>query len=248
MDAFHSHSTHDAGATSFLTPSRVLVGLAIGGAAAVILAPHVLPALGIGSGDMAAELMWTLHTHEAGSGIAGGINQLLASVPLVGKGLAAGGVFNAAATGVVGIGGVLLGNFIARREDGSHGIKWGNVIKYGALLTSALIALPTVLTALGAGIIYLANLLEPVGSVSLTNSVIGWVDKTIGTMGPMGGAVSGLSGAAAALPHFLTCGVSLLPAALSFSLLEKNPKTEMPAAPDPMASHITQAHCVSICR
>ncbi len=203
--------------------SRVLTRLAIGGAvvgAGIILAPYVLPAIGIGSKDMAEEALFVLHTsaESGGSGLAGFINRGLAEVPLIGGRLAAGGLFNTAATALVGIGGVLLGNFVEKREDGSAHIRWGRAIKYAALATSAIIAMPTVLSALSTGLIFLSLLPE---NVHLANAVIRSVDKTLGTVGMHDAAIAGFSGAAAAIPHFLTCGVSLLPAALSLSLAHK---------------------------
>ncbi len=219
---------HEAahGKDSHSRVSRTLTGLAIGGVvlgASVALAPHILPAIGISSAGMAEESLWVLHTRQNGMGLAGILNNLLKTVPIAGESLAAGGLYNAATTGLIGIGGVLLGNFIARKEDGSKRVKWGNVIKYGALLTSALIAMPTVLTAIGSGLIFLSTL---AGETGITNSVISFVDNTIGTMGAAEHAMMGLSGIAAAIPHFLTCGMALLPAALTFTLARDDKKIE----------------------
>jgi hypothetical protein len=199
--------------------SRLLTGLALGGlavGAAVILAPQVMPALGIGSAQAAEDAMFSLHTSmdAGGSGVAGTINNVLSAVPLIGEKLAEGGLFNAAATATIGIGGVLLGQFIAKREDGSKRIKWGNVIKYAALATSAMIALPTVLTALSTGIIYLSSLFE---NRELLLNTIGWASQTLGAAGDMAKSMMGFSGLAAVIPHFLTCGAALLPPALAFA-------------------------------
>jgi len=204
--------------------SRILTGVALGGiavGAGIILTPYLLPAVGIGSAEMAQEAMWVLHNaaDAGGSGLAGAVSRALAAVPLIGTQLAAGGLFNALATGVVGVGGVLLGNYIAKGEDGKKRIKWGNVIKTAALITSALIALPTVLTSIGTGLIFLSTL---AGEVGVANSMIALVESTIGTMGGMEGSLMGFSGLAAAIPHFLTCGISLLPMAVSLSLYNKN--------------------------
>lgn len=212
------HTQHPPGHGQSLFPtSNILTGLAIGGAASLILAPHLLPALGIGHAALAEESMWVLHTsaEAGGSGLAGVLNHALAAVPLIGEKLAAGGAFNAAATASIGIGGMLLGKFISRNKEGKASLKWGKIIQYAALITSALIALPTVLTALSAGLIYLSTLANDVG---FSNSVISLVDKTLGTMGGSGNTLMGFSGLAAALPHFLTCGVALLPMALSYTV------------------------------
>lgn len=230
----HSQAAGDAPHSAFTT-SRLLTGLAIGGAvvgAGIILAPHVLPALGIGSSEMAEEAMFVLHSSAdaGGSGLAGVINHALAAVPVIGENLAAGGLFNAAATATIGIGGVLLGNFIEKREDGSKRIKWGNIIKYGALITSALVAMPTVLTALSTGIIFLSTL--PV-NIHLANNAVKFVEHTLGTAGSMDGVMMGFSGLAAAIPHFLTCGMALLPAGLAVALSGKSKKETAAEIPSP---------------
>jgi len=220
--------------------SRALTGLLVGTAlvgAAVIVAPHLLPAIGLGSADMAAESMFMLHNSAGGSGLAGAINGVISAIPLIGGKLAEGGLFNAAATGIVGIGGVLLGNFIEKKQNGKTGIKWGNVIKYGALATSALFAMPTVLTALGAGLIFLSTLME---NAALSSSVVGMVDKTIGSLGSAGDTFLGLSGVTAAIPHFLVCGMSVLPTLLSFGLIKPKctHKTPAPEAQLPQNTHM----------
>lgn len=227
----NDHAEHHA----FLN-SRLLTGLALGGitvGAAVIVAPQLLPTLGIGSAQIADDAMFVLHTsmETGGSGLAGVINKALEAVPLIGGKLAEGGLFNAAATATVGIGGVLLGQFIARREDGSKRIKWGNVIRYAALATSAMIALPTVLTAITTGLIYLSTL---PGSADFALSAIGWLDQTIGAAGSMVKSMMEFSSLSAVIPHFVTCGVSLLPAALAFSLSDDEKK---PAAPIKLSLH-----------
>ena len=207
------------------TVSRALTVAAIGGAvitAGIILAPHLLPALGIGGEEMLENTMWPVHGNiasntlpigEAGSGLAGVINRAMANyIPGIGEKLAQGGLFNAGVSMAVGLGGGFLGRFIENREDGCH-LKWGTIIKYGALITSALIALPTILTGLSMGIMFLSRF-------SADNEVI---DKTVrvidGALGVSGGrmhnAFLGLGGPAAALPHFITCGASLLPVAVT---------------------------------
>lgn len=209
----HNHHQHAEHTNQSHLLRNIAIGSAIAGGA-IILAPHILPSIGIGSADAASEGMWILHA-ETGSGWASGINSLLKGIPLVGTKLAEGGLFNSAATALVGVGGVMLGKFIERREDNTAKIKWGKMIKYAALATSALIALPTVLTALGSGIIFLASLS---GDAAFTSSVIGAVDSTLGSIGASAMNFTGLSGVAATIPHFLTCGVSLLPAALAFMM------------------------------
>jgi hypothetical protein len=115
----------------------------------------------------------------------------------------------------------MLGNFIEKKENGKLGLKWGTIITYAALATSAMIALPTVLTALGTGLIYLSTL---TGDVDLAINVIGLVDKTLGAAGSMSHSLMGFSGLAAVIPHVLTCGMAIVPAALSlFLAADKKP-------------------------
>src|SRR5690606_20043583 len=115
-----------------------------------------------------------------GSGLAGGLNNMLAAVPVIGSELAKGGLFNTVATGVVGIGGVLLGHHLSKTHDPEKGgINWGKIIKWGALATSALIALPSVITGVGYGMIYLAM---EFGAYETAMNTIDWVAQNSGTV------------------------------------------------------------------
>lgn len=213
------------------TIGRALTWLALGGVmagAAFIAAPHVLPVLGAGTSDMAQDAMFQLHNRVAGSGLAGLVNQGLAAVPLIGERLADGGWFNAVASGVVGIGGVLLGRSLHDDRANKPRYTLGSAIQYAALATSALIALPTVLTAISSGLIYAAMLTggnnpspETVATIS---QFIGSVGDSVGTIGNRAGGLVGLSGAAAMTPHFFTCGVAVLPVAVSAGLKHKDSK------------------------
>jgi len=238
----HQHHTEEAeapqGEGTFFTPSRVLIGLAIGAGvvgAGLMLAPHVLPALGVTSAELAEEASLMIHNNP--SGIAGGINSALALIPGIGSRLAAGGIFTAIASGVIGVGGVLLGNYIENREEGA-GLKWGSIIKYAAMITSALIALPTVLTAIGTGIIYSGMALSEAGTITTatSNSIIANVYKTIGSIGGTHEhELMGVSGIGAVIPHFIGCGVPLAPAALSVKFAkDKKARAQEDAMPAPL--------------
>lgn len=192
--------------------STALTALAIGAAvtgAAVVLAPHILPAIGLGSHEMAAEAMFVLHTSTdaGGSALAGTLNKLVGAIPLAGEKLAQGGLFTALTTAGISIGGLVLGHAVEKYRRGL-----GKAIKYTALITSAIIALPTLLTALSAGLIFLSTLTQ---NVDFANSVVNVVDNTLGAASSMNHALAGVSGMAAAIPHLLTCGAALLPAIFS---------------------------------
>jgi hypothetical protein len=226
MDHQHHNHAHAKEGGSIFTVSNALTALAIGTVvvgAAVILAPHILPALGVGGEDLAEEAGTILH--HAPTGIAGSINSVLGNVPLIGAELAKGGLFTAFTSATAGLGGIALSQFMEKKEDGSKGIKWSKVIRYGALATSALIALPTVLTALGTGIIYLSMLLDSSVPALTPTAVVGTVGSSIGSIGgEHQTALLGASGVAAALPHLLLCCTSMLPAALSFKLWKDDKK------------------------
>ena len=127
----HAHDSHPAG-TDWLKVAGIGVALITG---AVILAPYVLPLVGIGDATLGQTALNAMHGTGLGGGLAGKVNGLLNAVPFVGEALTKGGLASAIATGVTGIGGVLLGNFIEQRDDGNGSIRWGKVIRYGALLT-----------------------------------------------------------------------------------------------------------------
>ena len=214
--------------TSIFTVSNALTALAIGTVAvgaAIVLAPHILPSLGVGGADLAEEAGLILH-HDP-TGVAGTINGVLGTVPLIGTELAKGGLFTAFTSASVGLGGIWLSRFMEKKEDGSKRIKWSKIIRYGALATSARVALPTVLTALGTGIIYLSMLLDSATPALAPTAVVGTVGSTIGSIGgEHQTALLGASGIVAALPHLLLCCTSLLPAALSFKLWKDDKKVD----------------------
>lgn len=193
---------------------------AVGGVAlatgAVILSPYVLPLVGIGGTGLAANTMTALHAGAVGggTGLAGLANSALHAVPLIGETLAQGGTLTALASGITGIGGVLLGRYIDKRDDGTKHIRWGKVIKTAALAASALIALPTVLTGISAGVAYLAGL----ESVELGTSAIAFMKATIGVANGANLTTMGATAGAFAASHLLTCGAAAIPPIISLGM------------------------------
>lgn len=233
-----AHAQHHKSQDRHFTVGRLLAGAALGGAAitaVIVAAPHILPELGIGSAEVFDDAMWASHNYmagdlydlsikDAGSGIAGALNRAMTHIPLIGEKLAEGGLFNAGVSAVTGLGGYLLGGFIADREDGSKKIRWGNVIKYAALSASALIALPTLLSGITMGITYLAMLTE---NPTFVDQTIESVNHSVGVSGGrMTAGFLGFSGAAATIPHLFTCGLPLLPAALTWHDAAKHNHTK----------------------
>lgn len=181
---------------------------ALGAAGGVIAAPYVLPALGVGNELMTRQIV-TLCQTSAGNGIgaAGAVNGVLGEIPGVGATLAAGGWTNAIASGVLGIGGTLLGNYISKHYDREGQIPWGKVIKYAAIATSVLIALPSILSGLSMGLTYLAFAF---GGAATASTVSGAVGSTLGLMGGIN-VISAGAGLSGLLAHVVTCGAAALP-------------------------------------
>ncbi len=204
----HKHKEHN-------TMKWVVGGVALA-TGALILSPYVLPVVGIGGSGLAANTMTALHasTTGAGVGLAGLANSALHAIPLIGETLAEGGTLTALASGIVGIGGVLLGRYIDKREDGSKHIRWGKVIKTAALAASAMIALPTVLTGISAGVAYLAG----IESVELGTAAIAFMKATVGVANGANLTTMGTTAAAFATSHLLTCGAAAIPPLISFGL------------------------------
>jgi hypothetical protein len=117
-------------------------------------------------------------------------------------------VLNIAATAATGLGGLLIGNWMSKNHEGKTGINWGKVIKWAGLATSALISLPSILTGVTNGLIYLASeYLSPAAGTAILPNIL----ETVGHLPYPDMFKSGLTGAAASLPHLLTCGASIAP-------------------------------------
>lgn len=235
VDAHDPHSHDSACTDSGFTVSRLLTCLAVGGAVVgtgVILAPYVLPSLGVGTESLFEDAFSRMHLRfasaslaitEAGSpGLAGILNRGIANyVPVIGEKLARGGMFSAAISGSIGLGGSLLGKFIEKREDGSHRVKLGAMVKYASMAASALIALPTLISGLSVGLIYLADLTK---NNTFIDCLVGVLDQTLGVSGGKMHAAMGLGSVAGALPHIAACCASLLPAMFTVTPLKPKEK------------------------
>ncbi len=205
----------------------------------LIAAPYILPFLGIGSLDKTNTIMHAIGGHSSvdaltgipssyGTGIAGFIQSSLAQIPFIGSALtslapvtipgigvsiASGTLVSFGAIAVIGIGGVLLANWLERRESPSQKFRASTVIRSIALTTSVLIALPSILSGLSLAIAFLAF---SMGGYAVANHTILGLQATLGATAMAHGAAGGLL--AATLPHLITCGGMLLPLLSSFSL------------------------------
>ncbi|MEI6730644.1 MAG: hypothetical protein WCL30_05230, partial [Pseudomonadota bacterium] len=160
------------------------------------------------------------------------INSGLNAIPLIGESLAQGGLAASITSGVIGIGGVLLGSFMEKKDDGNNGVNWGKVIRYGALITSALIGMPAILSGISAGVFYLAKLaLEP----TVAQSVLTFMSGTFGSIGFSGSMTAITEGTSTALSfglsHLLTCGSAIIPTVAAWFMGGSPDKAELPNTP-----------------
>lgn len=190
-------------------------GLLIAGGvatSALIVAPYIGDAIGISAATV-PEIMQSLHQHGFGSGLAGAANNLLDMIPLVGSTLSSGGMIPAATSGIIGIGGMLLSNYLGKRHHKASDVKWAKAIKYAALTTSILIALPSILTGISVGLTYLAAF----AGAGAIGSALSSLAAAIGSTGAMSMSTAGV-GIGSALTHLITCGGAALSVAGSIYL------------------------------
>lgn len=204
----------------------------IGLVSAVTLAPYMLPLLGVGPNMAQAghSFMSAVSTPVAegaiagsGQGLALGIHQAIGSIPFVGDALtstklmtlpgglqiASGALTTALAAGVIGIGGMLLANWLEKRETGNEKIQWSHIIRIASITTSILISLPGLLTGISIGIGFLGF---------IAGKGFDWLNGMGATLGSIpiqhadaNATASGIGGLISLIPHLFTCGVASLP-------------------------------------
>ena len=181
--------------------AMLITGLIVAG---IVLAPHILPAMGIGELAVDTALNSCTGLSATGTGIAGFASNALSHVPLIGAQLMTGGWANSVVSGVVGVGGTLLGNYLEKKEDGKTGIKWGSVIRTLAITTSIFVALPALFPAISMGVTYLAAMILP-NAVPIGN----FLASTLGSLGAAAPTETALGAGSLMLPHLLSCGTML---------------------------------------
>lgn len=197
----------------------------IAASSAIVLSPYVLPSFGLGPSNSLEQIIGLCNNSGAfGSGLAGSINSAFNDIPIIGSSLATGGWTSVLSSGLIGLGGSFLGDYIHKKYDRAGHIPWGRVIKYAAIATSMLIALPSLLGGLTMGIGYLTYLL---GGVAFASDALGVAGGTLGLMGSSNIASLG-AGISGFLPHLITCGAAFLPAGLATVLGSKNKDSDSP--------------------
>lgn len=216
MASHADHPEHHEG----LTMGRKAVLALAGGTALVMVAPTLFPLIGIGSGELAQNTIDNMHTtgFEETKPLVGYIKDTIASVPLVGDALAQNNTTTTASIAGIGLGGWALGKFVESREENNPSFSMGKLIRFSSLATSMLIALPSLLTAIGVGVTYIVSAVDPDPNYALSEKVMDFFTDYVGTVDESNVKTS-LSGIGATLPHLLTCGGSMIP--LGLGVLEE---------------------------
>lgn len=213
--AYSSHAHHDddesAGIGVWAKRALWTVG---GTATALAAAPILMPLAGVGK-FAAMTATQICGTGEA-TGIAGAVSGIVSEVPLVGSMLAAGGIFNALAAGGIAVAGLYIADKLDEEHDCNDRIQWGTVVRWAALTTSFLVALPAILPAITMGLTFLGHWGWTEGMISqeTSHAIIGFSTDVIGKIGAEGAAGASLAGGAASLgslfvAHLASCGVAM---------------------------------------
>ncbi len=204
----HAHPLHH----------KLTLGFALTSSALSLL-PYLFTGLGIEPYSTLTKAEQVIHPHNqiGGYGIAGIINEGLSGIPLIGQSIATGTFFPLLASGFVGIGGVLIANWLEKKVSKEN--SWPKIIKSLSLFTSAMIALPSLLTGLSTGLAFFGLMMGDNGTFA------GFIQNTIGAIGNHSGAVGAVG---ASLPHLLLCGASLIPVGAAYWLGEKHTTDKSP--------------------
>jgi hypothetical protein len=131
------------------------------------LLPVLLPWLGIGgrASEIAAGFC-TKAASEGQTGWAGAIAGALSHIPVLGAGLATAGIPSVAIAAAVGIGGVLLARHLEKKGTQFYGLPAGRIVRWLALGTSVLFALPAILSGITMSLHFLATMFNSPGSMT----------------------------------------------------------------------------------
>ncbi len=250
----NEHQQHGENHTGHL----LLLGAA-GLVGSIILAPYVLPIIGIGETSSAHGLMSFMGGEAApgfyGSGMAGALQGGIASLPIVGEALTsttlvtipgiamtmtAGALTTVLTSAVIGIGGVMLANWIEKGEKKDDKLHWSNIVRTLALGTSILISLPSILTGISVGVAFLADLMNTQWGNNVAYALsskygLGATSMASGIGASTAGALSGLI---APVLHLLTCGAAIIPPVLALFMAQpKHEKSQETPEGHPTSHH-----------
>jgi hypothetical protein len=210
---FHDHLSSQSALHSLETGLSKMIlagGLVVG---AILLAPVVLPALGIGGGiaaTLAEECCTIVGTN---SGVAGAISGAISNIPVIGSYLTTAGGKNILVPAVTILGGQAVGALVSQVEKGMG--KKGNVgafVRVTSMAAGVILALPAVLPGISHGVQFMSRL---VGMGEVGNTIAKFLGNTHTCMSSAAG--TGIAGGASALLAHLPCAIPAV--AASFPLL-----------------------------
>lgn len=206
-------------------------GLATAGLALMPVIASMAPATNAGGSALAA-----IENCTSGQprGLAGHAYGLLQGMGFSDS-IISGGWMTAGVSGSIAIGGLLLANYIDKRTKPGE-FRWGSVVRWVALTTSILIALPAVLPAISMGLNFLGAWLGSEGLAGFGKDIgtLGLKSAAAGVVGSSAGVSTALGAAALAGIHALTCALPL--GITGFFLGQKEekpvPKLQLPSVND----------------
>lgn len=202
------------------------------GVAGLALAPVIAKTFG----DPITQIAGSNALDMCGSGLAtgwaGSISGLLSGIPLIGAGIAGGGLMTVGVAAALMVGGMWLANHVDKQTPEGK-FQWGKVIRWASMATSVLVSLPAILPAISMGLNFLSFWLQPgVSDTALLN--VGSTIGKLGTSSAFSGTSMALGGASMGLVHTLTCA---LPMGLGAYLLGKQSQN---APKDPPTLHLPE--------
>lgn len=186
----------------------VLMGLrgAAIATASITLAPFLMRYMS-SFGEFAYQSTLSICGSGAASGMAGSMASVVGNIPLIGTYLASGGIVNGLVSVGIGLGGVLAARALEKKQHPTV----AKIVRWVAISTSILVALPAILPALGMGFHFISTMSEP-GSWLQEGSLK--LFEVLGKLGENGaaGAASAAAGAGGSLlasaGHLLSCGLA----------------------------------------
>lgn len=127
-------------------------------AAAVITAPLLLPEIGVGEGTARELIRDCCGNLGTNTGVAGGLNDLINKIPVVGTSINTSGGHNLLVPAMTVLSGYGAGELVSKieKDNGGKGT-FGAIIRTGSVALGAVLALPAMLPGIAHGTMFIAN-------------------------------------------------------------------------------------------
>lgn len=228
MYPIHNHSTAAAASGHGPLEHQVLTAIkyASYAAAGLALLPFGANLVSDMGSTAAASFDWAVArcASYVPTGLVAEMAGFLSPIPLIGTTLAAGGFGAVAIAAAVGIGGTLLGRYLESKNVRIGDVNVGKVVRWAALGTTMLFAMPAILSGIAMGLHFLSSFANlEFGMTGVQSTLNSWANA-IGSQGTA--SVTGAYGALGlAATHGIVCG---LPALITGKLSHvETPKTNV---------------------